>query len=214
MPTIKEITVYKFSELEGRAKERAADTLRDWATSHEWYDCTKEDFESFAQSMGFKDVQSWFSGFWSQGDGVCFDYRGLDAEKLFNADCTGFEPYSAVVAEWRKGNAALIRKARRVQDSIWAESVKNGYGTHYSHSRTRYTSLQLDYPTECAAGECKRVYVMIEELEKAVTELQRELSDKYYETLEKEYEYITSDESISENADANGYEFDARGRVV
>lgn len=212
MPTEKTITVYKFSELEGRAKDRAAEKLREWAVDHEWYDCTKEDFESFAQSMGFKDVKSWFSGFWSQGDGACFDYKGLDAEKLFNADCTGFEPYSAVVLEWRKGNAALIRKARRVQDSIWAESYT--HNSRYSHSLTRSTSLQLDYPTECATGECKRVYAVIEELEKAVTDLQRELSDKYYETLEKEYEYLTSDESISENADANGYEFDARGRIV
>lgn len=209
MPTIKEITVYKFSELEGRAKERAAEKLREWAIDHEWYDCTKEDFESFAERMGFKDVKSWFSGFWSQGDGACFDYKGLDAEKLFNADCTGFEPYSAVVLEWRKNNAALIRQARRVQDSIWAESVT--HNSRYSHSKTRYTSLYIDHlGLDCHT----RLNAMIEELEKAVTELQRELSDQYYDVLEKEYEYITSDESISENADANEYEFDAQGRIV
>lgn len=148
MKTIETI-VYEFDELNDKAKEKAREWYREGNLDYPWYDCTQCDFHEFLALIGFHGVESQFSGFWSQGDGASFDFKGLEFDKLFSADCSGFEPYSAVVTEWRELNKNLIRKARRVQSVLIAHSAKNSYGYHYSHARTRYSECDIDYPTEC-----------------------------------------------------------------
>jgi hypothetical protein len=213
MPQEKTITVYKYQELTGRAKERATATLQEWACDFEWWDCTQEDFHAFlTQLAGFDNVTSQFSGFSSQGDGASFDFKGLDVAKLFSGDVSGYAPYSGIVMQWRDENAALIRKALRVKDSLYAVSAKNGYGTHYSHSRTRYASLELDYPTEICANEPKRVYAVVNDLEKAITDIMRRLADAYYSSLESEYNSRHEESYLTDMADANEYLWDALGR--
>lgn len=211
MKTI-ETVVYEFDELNDKAKEKAREWWREGAFDYPWYDYTQCDFHEFLANIGFAGVESQFSGFWSQGDGASFDFKGLDFSKLFNADCTGFEPYSAVVIEWRELNKSLIRKARRVQSVLTAHSEKNSYGYHYSHARTRYTECDIDYPTECTKGETKRVFAMVEELRVELTVLHVKLGDTFYRALEKEYEYLNSDESVDESIRANEYTFTESGK--
>ena len=41
----------------------------------EWYESTKEAFHQALTLLGFYDVESYFTGFYSQGDGACFTGR-------------------------------------------------------------------------------------------------------------------------------------------
>lgn len=53
---------------------------------------------------------------------------------------------------------------------------------------------------------------MIEELRVELTVLHVKLGDTFYSALEKEYEYLNSDESVDENIKANEYTFTESGK--
>ena len=90
------IKVFKFNELDDRAKEKAREWYRSHATDDEWWDCTYDDFQAICEIIGIeldtKPVRLmgggvrqepiiYFSGFSSQGDGACFagEYHGRAA---------------------------------------------------------------------------------------------------------------------------------------
>ena len=65
-------TYLKFNELTDKQKAKVLDNLRDLNTNYSWYECTIEEFESKLKKLGFYDIKTEFTGFWSQGDGACF----------------------------------------------------------------------------------------------------------------------------------------------
>ena len=73
MPRIMQTEVFKFSELDDRAKERARDWYRNGALDYEWWDCTFDDAKQCLALAGFDVDKIYFSGFSSQGDGACFN---------------------------------------------------------------------------------------------------------------------------------------------
>ena len=56
MPTEKTITVYTIQELEGRAQQRAFDTLREWSTDRDWWTCTYYDAKEIGAEISGFDV--------------------------------------------------------------------------------------------------------------------------------------------------------------
>ena len=88
MPHIVETVVYAIEELSETAKESARTWYRDTCLDHEWYDAVFEDFETVCRLLGVTlrtspvrlmgggtraSAHVFFSGFWSQGDGACFE---------------------------------------------------------------------------------------------------------------------------------------------
>ena len=90
MPEIIETTVYRLDELSDAAKEKARAWYRQAAFDHDWFEFVYDDFECICAIIGV-DLKTvpvrlygggtrqkpciWFSGFWSQGDGACFEGR-------------------------------------------------------------------------------------------------------------------------------------------
>ena len=70
------VNVYKFDELSDEAKEKVLEKHRDINVddSH-WYEFTMEMWKEKLKEAGFDDAEIHFSGFWSQGDGACFDAK-------------------------------------------------------------------------------------------------------------------------------------------
>lgn len=77
----KTYNVYKFNELTDEQKEKAIENLRDINVDYDWWEFTCEDEAERLASIGYDDVQIFFSGFSSQGDGASFTATG-DVEKL------------------------------------------------------------------------------------------------------------------------------------
>jgi hypothetical protein len=90
MAEIIETTVYHLDELSDTAKEKARAWYRQDGPADSWYESVYEDFESICKILGVHlktipvrlyggDTRQktciWFSGFWSQGDGACFEGR-------------------------------------------------------------------------------------------------------------------------------------------
>ena len=211
MPQIIETTVYRFDELCDRARERARLWYRQGAFDHDWCGATLEDFERVCDILGVKlktrtvglhgggtrqDPCIWFTGFWSQGDGACFE---------------GAYVYS-------KGASAAIRdyapKAERlhaVADALQAVQRRNFYqlcadirhSGRYCHEYTMSVTVERD----SANGQ-----EITADAEDAVTEAMRDLARWLYRQFETEYDYLSSDEAVDEAIAANGYTFTEAGR--
>ena len=94
MPEIIETTAYRLDELSDAAKDAARAWYRQAGFDHDWFEFVFDDFERICAILGVElrtvPVRLYgggtrqkpcifFSGFWSQGDGACFEGRYLYA---------------------------------------------------------------------------------------------------------------------------------------
>jgi hypothetical protein len=224
MPTEITITAYKYSELEGRAKDRAREKLTEWATSYEWYDSTIDDAKERGNEKGFdiEDIQ--FSGFSSQGDGACWTGR-VDIHAFITAN---LNPEGA----WYGEDIILLE----LIDNGWVDRYvsihNNSYRyTHsggmllYEYANNALDSLDDDDNAVLDHGVMQGASVVqlrnsfdydqrINEWCDEALSQAKDYADEVFKLLRDEYEGITSDESLSEHADANEYLFDKEGRMV
>ena len=197
MKTI-ETTVYKFSELSNEAKETAIRKQREneYYLDYEWWDCIYEGFKETAKDKGFDVDKIYFSGFWSQGDGAMFE-GSVD----FNV--------------WKPTN--IDRRVVRCIDSglidlYW--SVK--HRGHYYHSGCRKIDFDggngIPYTWKSGIGATGRIIDELDKIEQQLEEDYEDLCSDLYRSLEKEYEYLMSDEVITEELTANDYDFTEDGK--
>ena len=88
MPEVIETTVYRLNELSDAAKDKARAWYREGGFDYDWYDAVYEDFQRIAEILGLnlktrtvrlmgggtrQEPCIWHLGFWSQGDGACFE---------------------------------------------------------------------------------------------------------------------------------------------
>lgn len=88
MPEVIETTVYRLDELSDDAKDNARAWYREGGFDYDWYDAVYEDFQRIAEILGIRlktrtarlmgggsrqEPCIWFQGFWSQGDGACWE---------------------------------------------------------------------------------------------------------------------------------------------
>lgn len=204
-----ERTLFKFEELSDEAKEKA----RDW-----WRQCDDdlgfdveyvyEDASRMGKLMGIdldtKPVKLmggntrykpciWYSGFWNQGDGACFEgsYRyQKGGVKAIKAECNDPE---------------LIRIATQLQEvqrqNFYKIRAKTSHRGHYYHSGCM--------PVDVYHSDDD--YRDIGSAEDGITQLLRDFADWIYEQLENAYEYRMSDEAVDESIIANEYEFNEEG---
>jgi hypothetical protein len=238
MPEQMTITVYKFDELEGRAKEKARQWLADTATDHEWwdgvYDLAKED----GAKRGFEIEDIRFSGFWSQGDGA--SWTGSVDVKQF-VEWMLEQPEDTPAHRWVDADRHRYLCLVELMKDGWIERninvTRSGY--HYVHENTTgpendlnwdplFTEMELarhEESTLHSEGVLKGASVvgvaegidvkhLIEDLDAKIKEEVRAFSRHIYKQLEAEYDHLTSDEQLTEMAEANDYRFDEDGDVV
>ena len=211
MSKVIETTVYQLDELADAAKEKARDWYREGGFDYDWYDAVYEDFQRIAEIIGL-DLKTrpirlmgggtrqepciWFRGFWSQGDGACFETL-----------CT-----------YRKGAPHRVRKyapqdteLHRIADVLQAIQRRNFYQLraeashrgHYYHEYCMAISVERDSPTH---------QDMTADAEETVIEALRDLARWLYRQLEREYDHLSSDAAVDETIAANDYTFTEAGR--
>lgn len=210
MPDIIATTVYRLDELAEGAREKARAWYRQHALDQDWFEFVYDDFERVCGILGIalKTVPVclygggtrqkpciWFSGFWSQCDGACFEGRYSQA----------------------KGGARQIRdhapqdtELHCIADTLQAIQRRNFYqlGAAISrHGRTCHEySMTLAVEREGPTGQD-----MTADAESIVTEALRDLARWLYREFQREYEYQTSDEVVDEGIIANDYSFTEAG---
>jgi hypothetical protein len=204
-------TVYQFPELSEAAKEKARGWYRELGPHDDWWEAVYEDFGRVCEILGIRLKTTAvrlmgggtrakpcisFSGFWSQGDGACFE---------------GYLGHA-------KGAAARIRDyaptdlgLHAIADRLQAIQRRNFYQlTADISQRGRYCheyTMSVEVTRESAAWQPPTG-----DAEEIVTEALRDLARWLYRQLQAEYDHLTSDEAIEDGIISNAYTFTVAGR--
>lgn len=247
MPRTIETTVYTYAELSDAAKAKARDWYRDMSRDDSfWHESTIENMVETLNAMGFSIDTArgskttpaiFFSGFWSQGDGACFE--GSWAPELlwsverFQTEYPATYKDSEGVEHLSEHNAELhdiVIESNRLA----ALDLQKGIGWRCKHTGRYNHELSVEFehwddrePEHCqqsdqenadCTGPCNCIcdceackLVPIDGIEEAHEENARDAMRWIYRTLEREYDYQNSDEVVAENIEANDYEFTEEG---
>ena len=182
---------------------------RDINTDYDWWESTYDDFHATMQQIGIEVDEMYFRGFWSQGDGACFD---------------------GTVHEWHKflpsvdpdyNNPVLIAHA----SAFFTFSCK--HQGHYYHERSVSYDADLPLPESSIDMDFAEQYspYPLDDLrtsawlavlnrydsaglETCLREAFTGHMQNLYDMLETEYDYLTSDEVVWETIVANDMHLD------
>lgn len=222
----KTYSVYSFSELSPKAREKAIDNHR-LSIREEWDgEQTIEDAKNVFGFAGFDISKVYYSGFSSQGDGACFEgsWYAKDVNPALMRENAPKDAELHRIADELKKLAEKCPEARF--------SVK--HRGHYFHEYCTDFSFDLPepdlsdtgpYATGEDASTADQEKITIEqlrfdranddlsELEKELTELSRNAMRWIYKQLEKEYDWQTADKQVIESIKSMGYEFTEEGEI-
>jgi hypothetical protein len=185
-------TVYLYDELpteQAKAKAREWYAERNVDDASQWWETVYVDAEHIGKILGFDIHRIQFSGFWSQGDGASF------------VGSYTYEP------EWRKKlteYAPLENEVCEIGDSLQATRDSLGRETA---ARIVQDGRYVHDGTMIAIAET--------EVERSgILYCARRFAKWIYRQLEKQHEYLTSDEVVAEALRQEGCEFTADGSPV
>ena len=193
--TTKDETIYRFTSMDDidtdiftKAKEENIDINTEYS---DWYDYIDEDLHRILGLLGYSNIESYFSGFYSQGDGASFE-ADWTREKYLTKKIKDYAPKDEELHQ--------IAKALMQYPVGTIGSVDRTILTRYYHSNTM--TAELDYETnEKYDGEI-------------LEQCSRDLANWYYKFLEEGHDYLQSDESILETFIVNEYEFNEDGGII
>jgi hypothetical protein len=136
------------------------------------------------------DPKIYYSGFWSQGDGACFEGTYNYKKGALKA-CPQDPELHRIIKGLQKVQKKHLYKLR-------AECTHRG---HYNHSGCMQVEV---YHSEDE-------YRSIGESEQDITDLLRSFADWIYKQLEEAYEWENADEQVDANIIANEYTFTEDG---
>lgn len=193
----KTITLYNFDELDESTQERALEKLYNINTDHEWWDCEYESFKTIGKLMGINIDNIYFSGFSSQGDGACFEgsyqFNKSGLKELLSIGIDDDELHTIA-----RDLQALQRK------SFYRLSATIKHRGHYYHELCTDIDVIDDNATNGYPSN---------EVEEQVKTGLRSLMQWMYSQLNKQYDYLTSEEAIKETIEANEYTFNETGSI-
>lgn len=190
-------TVYRFDELSEEIKQKALEKLYDINIYDDWHEFIIDEAKEYLESIGFNDVNIQYSGFWSQGDGASFTGKLVYTAKFLKAMKLG-NKYKSILVNQDYIDASI--------DSI---------DSHYCHENTIRGNANNYYADNYLSHkQVLKLEKQCEEFEEYLTDWAREYSHELYRRLEREYDYLTSEEAIIETINANEYEFDVNGGLA
>lgn len=177
------------------------DKYRDVQVDYDdWCDFVLEGFKERMLAIGIEADRIYYSGFWSQGDGACFEGRVVDWDKYL--------------------------RHLGIEDPILIDAAENNWHYKWTHSGYYYHEYSVSYDdgmyvpdnpyterwNDAASDEdvfrgsvwdaTMAQYDLLELNEKIQEDLRDHMRDLYRQ-LEQEYGYLTSDEVVVEWMQAN-----------
>lgn len=211
MPEIIENTVYRLDELSDDAKDKARAWYRKGGFDYDWYDAVYEDFQRIAEILGIRfktrtvhlygggsrqEPRIFFSGFWSQGDGACFEGH-YSYRNNASVEIRSYAPRDTIL----HGIADALQVVQRC--NFYQLRAEASHCGHYYHEYCMAICVERDSAT---------YQEMTADAEDIVVEALRDLARWLYRQLEREYDYLSSDEPVDETITANEYTFTENGR--
>lgn len=181
----------QFNQQPDDVRQHVLERNRDWNVDYGWCNCLKEQFVGDLAELGVTANSVYWSGFWSQGDGACFDGYTHDMVKL----CT--------TAEELKQFADIYELKEVSMSWVSRDSYCHEHTLRFEVQDHRYAGDSDDDLTRMREKLIQIETARVEELEKAVIEWIKDQCRKLYDDLEQEYEHLTSDEQILESLECN-----------
>jgi len=200
-----QVPVWSFEEADEKLREKILEKHRDFNTDYDWYEFVYEDWKEKLEALGYMKPDINFSGFWSQGNGASFTCEYLDSSKVKERFLTEEESETL-------NNCEVYGKVERISHHYSHENTVRANISDCDYSEHIYELESDDYEQYIAI--VNKIDRILADLEKMVTDEVRDLSRQIYRELEKEFEYQTSGESVSESLISNGYLFDENGDIV
>lgn len=215
---------FSFSELSKEAQSNALDELRDINVQVDyWHEDVIDYFKEQMEEFGLDDVEVSYSGFFSQGDGASFTAYVTDTQKFMK------EALQLESDEWLDMGDGV--KPKDELDALRSDLLDIGFDTRekltpgnflisirrtsnrYSHENTIEGDVDIEDIPESIEDEFP-TYEYTDKIQDKVTDWARTKSRKLYSDLEKEYDYLTSDEAVQETIENNDYEFTEDGELA
>lgn len=224
------------SPVNAAAVERARYWLSEGVDTYDWWSYLIKEpggmWVPALEQIGFIEPDISFSGFSSQGDGASFTCKQIDIAKLARflaappeaSESVGFDGTSEDFLPWIVHQCRYVPSDRRYSRLASFSELIHGSVTRietlYVHEYTCKANVEADpnYFTG-KAGEgyvwtpnYPRTESLVLKFKASVEVLRLDICKAIYRSLLEEYEHLTSEESLSDIADANEYTFDANGR--
>ena len=211
MPQIIATTVFTIDELSEDAREEARCWYRDQGLHDDWHDYIFDDFQTICRIIGITlsshpmrlhgggtrdEPDIWYRGFWSQGDGACFEGQYSHAPGAAKA----LRAHAPQDAELHSIVDALQNAQRR---NFWQlHSTIRRHG-RYTHANCMKIDVERDSPTW---------QPITEGADDTVIEALRDLAHWLYRRLRDAYEAETSDCAADEAIAIKQWTFTANGK--
>ena len=165
-----------------------------------WWDCVYEDFRQDMMEVGICVERILFSGFYSQGDGACFEGH--------------FNNLRTYLDHHHKDQYPMIRKLLEHGGHIYITCTHSG---RYNHENSTAFSTECDtfyHLVECPTEFHEQVAdTWDKQLEHEICDFERDVIEQWrtymrdlYCKLEAEYDYLVSDQAVWETIEANELE--------
>ena len=216
----REYAIYKFNELSEKAKEKAREWWRSGsALETDWEEQTIDDMKEAGRILGIEIDKIYYSGFWSQGDGACFQGH--------YQYCTNWlqqltEQYGE--CKFRDSLQAIGQNLHNLQAEYgYCISASVRHGGYYYHKGCTVFDVTTDIVQHCehfGLSDDQATYDASEtklnnafpDIESGIKEFLRDFMDLIYKQLEQAYEYNQSDSCVDENIISNDYDFFESGK--
>jgi len=172
---------------------------RDINTDFDWWDCA---YAHFVEDMRIKHIdvdKMLFSGFWSQGDGASFTGH-ITNSKAFMETHDLTETYPWVTKLLAAGGDFDLRIERTSHHYVHENTVSADIASADMFCNLLDSDEFRDLITTQWDKNLDKEY---DQLESHVTEIIRDYCVDLYHRLEKEYDYLTSDEAVWDAIVAN-----------
>jgi hypothetical protein len=195
---------FEFSELDESAKDRVRSWFAEGMLDYKWWDFVYDDFVAemaeFGIDIAAKDIE--FSGFYHQGSGACF------STSMNERDIIQYLKTTKQTKKYWRLYLNLIR------DNIYMGvlikgSSRWGFGQSSDLDFTVYSDALMNNDDLYNV-----IYGMAGELEEDILDFCRDKASDLYRSLEREYEFQTSDEVIADSCEANEWYFTERGSLI
>ena len=200
-----EHTVFTFDELSEKAQDKAIEDNYNWNVDDNfWHECVIDDCKELGKLFGIDIDNIYFSGFWSQGDGACFE-----------GDYSYAKQGLKKVQEYAPQDNDLHSIVKALQDlqkvNFYRLSAHVKHKGHYHHEMCTIIDVDyMDYNDDCPAEYWN---YRDNKPDEALSELLRDFMRWIYKRLEADYDYLTSKEAIKESFESNETQFNEDGTI-
>lgn len=184
-------------------KDELIEKYRDINTDYYgWWDSIYSDFKECMEAIGIRVEQMYFSGFWSQGDGACFE-GWVDDWSLFlkSLGITNDVLVEFACNHWSFG---VKHSGHYYHENctVFDADMPNPDGEDDEWFIERYSPYRVDDFRSVAWLAVLKEFDFFS-MEKTFRDAFKDHMRQLYKDLEAEYDYLTSDEAVWEVLEAD-----------